>query len=115
MTTYAPDMFEVMHQKTTPGYFEKVVSNSAEKLFIAIIAWQFPTTSREKPKEVWRTVMVTDDPDQDLNLISEKMLAAGGGYFDHLIEDEEVTLPASVAEGHVTVGTPTVVEPAKAK
>ena len=111
--TYTASVEQLIRERTTPGYADKTISANAEKLFIAVIAWQFPANPKDKPQKIWRTVMIADDPDQDLNLISDKMLAAGAGYFDHPIEQEEVTISSKVADGHVEVGTPTVVEPPK--
>jgi hypothetical protein len=111
--TYTASVDQMIREKTTPGYAEKAISANAEKLFIAVTAWKFPSSPKEKATQVWRTVMLTDDPDRDLNLVSEKLLAAGAAYFDHAIEKEEISLSSTVAEGHVEVGTPTVVEPNK--
>lgn len=104
---------QLIRERSTPGYADKTISANAEKLFISVTAWKFPTSPKEKPKQLWRTLMLTDDPDQDLNALSKKMLAAGGGYFDRPIEQEEVSIPSSVAEGHVSIGTPTVVDSKK--
>jgi hypothetical protein len=106
---------QLVRERSTPGYAEKTISADAEKLFIAVTAWKFPSTAKEKPEQLWRTLMLTDDPDQDLNQLSKKMLAAGAGYFDHPMAAEEVTIPSSVAEGHVILGTPTIVDPKKTK
>jgi hypothetical protein len=111
--TYTASVDQMIREKTTPGYADKVISANAEKLFIAVTAWQFPKTAKEKPRQLWRTVMLTDDPDRDLNLAAEKLLAAGAAYFDHPIEKEEISISSTVAQGHVEVGTPTVVEPGK--
>jgi len=111
--TYTASVEQLIRERSTPGYADKTISANAEKLFIAVIAWKFPASPKDKPQKIWRTVMIADDPDQDLNLIADKLLAAGAGYFDHPIEQEEVTISSRVATGHVEVGTPTVVDPAK--
>jgi hypothetical protein len=94
-----------------PGGAAKIISASAEKLFIAVSAWKYPETAQEKPVLIWRTIMKTDDPDEDLNLLSDKMLMAGAALFDHPTDEPEVAIPSDLPEGHVKVGTPTVVEP----
>jgi hypothetical protein len=112
--TVTASVEQIIRERTTPGYADKVASANSEKLFIAVYAWEFPAKPTDKPKEVWHTQMLVDDPDTDLNLVSEKMLEAGAANFDHTIEKEESTIWSSkVAEGHVEVGTPTVVEPNK--
>jgi hypothetical protein len=112
--TVTASVDQMIREKSTPGYEDKLQSAKSEKLFIVVSAWKFPATPTEKPVLFWRTIMITDDPDWDLNLVFEKMLEAGAANFDHAIDKEESTIWASkVADGHVTVGTPTVVEPKK--
>jgi hypothetical protein len=96
-----------------PGGAAKLIAAGAEKLFIAISAWQYPATQTEKPKLVWRTIVNTDDPDEDLNLLSEKMLLAAAQFFDHPIEEPEITFSSDLPEGWVKIGDATVVDPAK--
>lgn len=102
------------------GYEEKVQRADGEKLIINITAWQYTGprkegTKKEKPKQLWHTTINTDDADQDLNALMEKMLAAGAVYFDREMDQDEITVSSSLPEGKVKVGTPTVVEPAKAE
>jgi hypothetical protein len=80
-------------------------------------AWEYDPDLAKKQKMVWMTTMHVDDPEhRDLNEISTKMLAAGAHYFDRRIGvEKEVVVAAAVPEGHVKVGTPEVVAPAKPK
>lgn len=94
---------------------EKIQRAQAEKLIINLTAWKPPAKHKEKPKELWRTTIYVEDADQDLNILSEKMLMAGAAYFDRQLDKEEVTLPSTLPEGRVDVGTPTVVTPSKEK
>lgn len=99
-----------------PGYEEKVQRADGEKLILNLTAWQPPEprkagAKKVKPRQLWHTTINTDDADQDLNELMEKMLAAGAAYFDREIEQEEVSIPSTLPEGRVNVGTPTVVEP----
>jgi hypothetical protein len=101
-----------------PGFEEKLQRADGEKLIINLTAWQYPEPrkpgeKKQKPRELWHTTINTDDADQDLNQQMEKMLAAGAAYFDREMDKEEVTTRSSMPEGHVDVGTPTVVEPTK--
>ena len=103
----------LLMNERTPGRHEKSVASGEEKIFIAITAWEFPGFSpTDKPKQLWRTIINVDDPDQDLNLVAGKMLAAGSAYFDREINEEEVTVMSNVPDGHVIVGTATKVPPA---
>jgi hypothetical protein len=97
----------------TPGGWAKIRQADTAKLFIAVFAWRCPKTAQDKPKQVWRTIIKTDDPDMDLSLQSERMLMAGAAFFDHPTEALETTFSSDLPEGHVKVGLPTVVEPNK--
>jgi len=99
------------------GYEEKLQRANGEKLILNITAWEPPAprkpgVKKQKPKQLWYTTINTDDADQDLNEQMAKMLEAGAVYFDHEIDKEEITVSSDTPEGHVKVGTPTVVEPA---
>jgi hypothetical protein len=94
-----------------PGGYGKIIAAGAPKLFIAISAWQYPTSATEKPKLVWRTIVNTDDPDEDLSLQSEKLLLAAAQFFDHPIDEPEITISSNLPEGWVKIGTPTVIVP----
>ncbi len=96
-----------------PGGAAKLIAAGSEKLFIAVSAWKYPEAAKEKPKLLWRTIVNTDDPDEDLNLLSEKMLLAAAGYFDKPVEEPEISFNSNLPEGKVKSGDPTVVEPAK--
>ncbi len=98
---------------------EKAQRAESEKLIINITAWKYPEPrkpgeKKQKPRQYWRTTINTDDADQDLNALMEKMLRAGAVYFDRVIDKEEVTVSSALPEGHVKVGIPMVVEPNKA-
>lgn len=96
------------------GFEDRLQKANLEKLFIRVTAWKYPEAPKEKPKELWKTTIIVDDPDhRDLNSVYVEMLAAGSPYFDREIDKEEVEVHTSVPEGHVELGTPTVVKPDK--
>ena len=87
-----------------------------EKLYLRVTAWQYPTDGNPKPKELWNTTILVDDPEhRDLNTIAGEMLAVGAPYFDKEIKDEEVYVTRPLPDGKVNVGTPEVIEPASAR
>lgn len=92
---------------------EKRQAAAQEKLVIMIIAYKYPPPANPKKKPVmaWRTIMYVGAPDfRDLNQMYEKMLASGAPYFDRHIEREsEVVIDTALPEGHVSIGTPEVV------
>lgn len=101
---------QLMRQKTV-GYEGKLQKASYEKLYIEVKAWKYPSSPLEKPRVMWVALMNVDDPDnRDLNAICRDMLAAGGPYFDRVVEGPEVDVFKPLAEGTVRVGTPTVIE-----
>jgi hypothetical protein len=76
-----------------------------EKLFIAVTAYQFPTTEKEKPRKLWKTLVLVDDPDnRDLNKVIGAMLDAAAGHYDSETKDGEVTIRAPIPEGTVVIG-----------
>ena len=99
---------QLFKEKST-GFEAKLQKAQYEKLCIRITAWQYPTEAKAKPRQLWNTTMIVDDPDhRDLNTIAAEMLAAGGPYFDKEIKEEEVDV-TSTPDGRVNVGTPEVV------
>lgn len=98
---------------------EKLQNANFEKLFIRVTAWKFPeraqgepTEKKIKPYQLWKTIVVTDDPaNRDLNQFLEKMLAAGANFFDREIAKEEAEIVDTLPEGTVTVGDITVLKP----
>ncbi len=99
-----------------PSVKYKVTKATYEKLFILIRAFKYPPPAdpKQKPEVLWVTTMLVDDPDhRDLNVIAKQMLDAGAPYFDREIKDEEVDVMTKLPEGHVKVGAPEVVGPAK--
>lgn len=90
---------------------------SLEKLIIQVRAWEYPPPADPKKKEklLWLTNMNIDDPDHiDLNTVAAKMLEAGAPYFDKPIAREhDVMVSTAMPAGHVTVGTPEVVDPGR--
>ncbi|MDB6093688.1 MAG: hypothetical protein JWM32_1250 [Verrucomicrobia bacterium] len=93
------------------GVEAKVQKAEAEKLCIIVTAWPYPAKTIQKPKRLWITTMVVDDPEhRDLNLLSGEMLAAGSAYFDAVTKEEEDSVFRPVPNGQVEVGTPTVVK-----
>jgi hypothetical protein len=54
---------------------------------------------------------VADDPAHlDLNLVTREMLAAGAGYFDRQIDQEEVQINSETLEGRVILSPLQVLE-----
>lgn len=100
------------------GYLERLQEANHEKLFIRVTAWSNPATQtpkkpggKVKPKELWKTTMITDDPGhRDLNQFMKKMLAAGSHFFDREMDDDEEFIKTDLPEGFVDYGDATVVE-----
>ena len=106
---------QLMDEKT-PGFEAKLQKAATEKLFIRVTAWTYPSKSQAKPKMLWKTIMVVDDPDhRDLNDVAQKMLEAGAPFFDKQIRDREAIVLKPLRDGKVNVGTPEVVAPAGKK
>ncbi len=94
------------------GFEQKLQNANFEKLFIRVTAWQLPEKANEKTKELWKTTVITDDPDhRDLNQFMAKLLAAGSSFFDQEIEKEEVEIKDSLPEGQVILGEMKVLKP----
>lgn len=88
-------------------YQAKLQNARLEKLFINITAWAYPDTTKkkQKPKMLWKTTVLVDEPaHRDLNQFMEKMLATAAPHFDHPIEDEEAIIQTKFPEGYVRVG-----------
>ncbi len=115
-TIVLPD--QAMRQREV-GYEAKLQAAQQEKLFIRVTAWKYPEAPQEKTKDLWKTTMVVDDPaHRDLNGVAREMLAAGAGYFDRQIKEEEVKINSGVPQGKVTIAPFKVLEtapPEKAK
>lgn len=106
---------EQLFKEMGPGYEAKLQKAGYEKLFIRVTAWEYPKDAKSRPKMLWHTTMVADDPDhRDLNSIASEMIKQGANFFDKEIKEEEVDLYKPVPEGRVRVGTPEVVEPTPA-
>lgn len=107
---------QLMRQKEH-NFEMKLQNANFEKLFIRITAWANPAKQdppkpgkKFKPKALWKTTIVIDDPaGRDLNHFMEKMLAAGAKYFDREIEEEEALIRTDLPEGHVKLGDAKVV------
>jgi hypothetical protein len=96
------------------GYEQKLQKAQFEKLFIRVTAWDYPVGPKAKPRMLWKTIMVVDDPDhRDLNVVAAAMLAAGGPWFDKLHRDPEVEVHKPLPDGRVNVGPLEVREPFK--
>ena len=94
----------------TPGYEAGLQKAGFEKLFIRITAFAYPPGPKTKPKMLWKTIIVADDPDhRDLNAIAAEMLKAGAPYFDRDIKKPEIEFWHGVPSGQVNVGMPEVV------
>ncbi|MCC6414493.1 MAG: hypothetical protein IT582_01080 [Opitutaceae bacterium] len=109
----------------TAFHEQRLQEAQSEKLFIRVSAWANPASlpepkpgQRQKPKLLWKTTMVTDDPaHRDLNQFVEKMLAAGADFFDRTIKDPEAFVTTDLPEGFIKYGNLKVVretEPADA-
>ncbi len=95
----------------TAGYEAKLQKAGFEKLFIRVAAFAYPTDPKAKPKMLWKTIIVADDPDhRDLNKIAAEMLKAGAPYFDKDLKKPEIEFWHGVPKGQVNVGTPEVVQ-----
>ena len=106
----------LLFDEVSPTYRAKLAKSEFEKLFLRVTAWSYPKSPTDKPKMLWKTIIVADDPDnRDLNAIAAEMLAAGAPLFDKETKDKEVDLYKPLPEGRVNVGTPEVVEPATPK
>ena len=96
---------------TLSGREAKLQKGNYEKLYVRVTAWEFPRDPAARAHMLWRTTMFTDDPDhRDLNEALPTMLAAGAPYFGRKTAVTGVEIFPPVAEGHVTVGTPQVVD-----
>jgi hypothetical protein len=91
----------------------KLQAAQAEKLFLYVSAWANPAEipaadrrgKRAKPRRLWTTNIIIDDPaERDLNVFIRDMLAAGSAYFDRQIDAEEVIVRTKMPEGHVILG-----------
>jgi hypothetical protein len=69
---------------------EALSRTSNEKQVINVTAWKYPTQAKEKLLELWSTTMAADEPSEDFNQLSGKMLAAGELYFDRSTRPEDV-------------------------
>lgn len=106
----------VSPRQTVAGFEAKAQNAEREKLCIKLTAWQYATDPKTKAKQLWSTTIVVDDPDhRDLNAIAAEMLKAGAPFFDKEIAEEEVAIFKPLPDGHVNVGTPEVVDQAKAR
>lgn len=95
-----------------PGFEAKAQRAQFEKLFLTVSAWRYPGEKKEKPHLLWRTSMLTDDPDgRDLNGALPALLAAGAGYFDRETREGEVTVNSTMPAGSVRLGPLNVIEP----
>jgi len=104
-----------LYDEKTPGWEAKLQKASFEKLYLRVTAWAYPTEPNAKPRMLWKSVMVVDDPDhRDLNQVAAKMLEAGAPYFDKQPKDKEVDVYKPLLDTRVNVGNPEVLEmPAK--
>jgi hypothetical protein len=100
--------------KNYVGLEEKIQRAGQEKLFIRMTAWKYPTSPKDKPKRIWRTLMSVDDPDhRDLGVVADVMLAAGGAFFNQATEIEEAEITKPLSDGKVHIGEAVEVAPTK--
>jgi len=110
-TITSPKQMMRMREFDAEGKLQKA---QFEKLYVAVTAWQYPAKAGDKPVLLWRTVMLTDNPDgRDLNLALPAMFAAGVGWFDRDIKEGEVTVKSTMPAGTVKLGPLEVIEEAK--
>lgn len=91
---------------------ERLQKANFEKLFIRVTAWEYPDPGAKaklprkvKPRALWKTDMIVDDPaNRDLNRFIKEMFAAGGPWFDRAMDKEEVTVSTDIPEGKVIIG-----------
>ncbi len=98
------------------GFEANLQKANFEKLYLRVVAWEYPKDPKAKAKMLWKTTIVADDPDhRDLNLVAAQMLEMGAPYFDKDLKNDkrEISSYQTVSNGHVNVGTPEVVEPKK--
>jgi hypothetical protein len=104
-------MGEQLFKEKGTGFEAKLQKAQFEKLFIRVTAWSYPTDPKIKPRMLWHTTVLVDDPDhRDLNHVASEMLANAGHYFDKEIKEEEIDIYKPVPAGRVYVGKPEVVE-----
>lgn len=116
-TILAGDPKQLMRQKEY-GFEEKLQTANFEKLFIQLNAWAHPDTQpaprkgkKKKPKLLWQTNMITDDPmHRDLNQFVDKLLAAGSQFFDQEMEDDETFIRTDLPEGYIEYGDTVILE-----
>lgn len=102
---------QLMRQKEH-GFEERLQKANYEKLFIRVTAWAYQEPDakdkkgrKAKPRYLWKTDMIVDDPaNRDLNLFIKEMFAAGAPWFDREMEKEEVTVSTGIPEGQVIIG-----------
>ncbi len=119
-TILAGNPKQLMRQKEY-GYEEKLQAANFEKLFIQVNAWAHPDTlpepkkgKKKKPKLLWKTTMITDDPmHRDLNQFIEKLLAAGSEFFDREMEDDEAFIRTDLPAGFIEYGDTVIIDDQK--
>jgi len=102
---------QLMRQKEH-GFEERLQKANYEKLFIRVTAWAYQEPGDKdkkgrpaKPRYLWKTDMIVDDPaNRDLNLFIKEMFAAGAPWFDREMDKEEVTISTDIPEGKVILG-----------
>jgi len=116
-TILAGNPKQLMRQKEY-GFEEKLQTANFEKLFIQVNAWAHPDTQpappkgkKKKPKRLWQTTMITDDPmHRDLNQFVDKLLSAGSKFFDQEMEDDEAFVRTDLPEGFIEYGDTVILE-----
>ena len=100
---------QLMDEKS-PGFEAKLQKAAMEKLYLRVVAWEYPKDAKAKKKMLWKTTMVVDDPDhRDLNRIAAAMLEAGAPYFDKEIREREADIFKPLPNTKINVGNPEVV------
>jgi hypothetical protein len=109
--------FKLLMRRREYGFEEKLQAANFEKLFIQVNAWAHPedvpapkSGKKKKPKLLWKTTMITDDPaHRDLNQFVGKLLAAGSEFFDREIEDEEAFIRTDLPDGFIEYGDTVII------
>ncbi|MEO7598500.1 MAG: hypothetical protein ABIV50_06180, partial [Opitutus sp.] len=96
------------------GYEEKLQHGEAEKLFLAVRAWQYPKQRGEKPKALWQCSMLLDNPEaNDLNDVAAAMLQSGVRHFDKDLDRGGIIVTSDRPAGRVILAPLKVLEDEK--
>jgi hypothetical protein len=84
------------------GYETKRQNAQLEKLFITVRALKYPESKQEKPKRLWQTTMILDEPDlRDINQVAKDMFLVGVQHFDRVLPKEGIVVSTDDPKGRV--------------